>query len=136
MYAHTASVLSSVAATIGIARVALTVADPLDATGEASPLLRRVEADLDALLGSSGQDRSIWPLVLALRDEISAYLLAAESLEKTGVAPTVTVALLRRGISRAQERLDQLANRNADANPRSRQADCAPLVRSVPPRAR
>jgi hypothetical protein len=106
---QTASVLSSVAATIGMARTALAVANPLDATSVASRLLYGVEVDLDALLETIGQDPSIWPVVLALRDEISAYLLAAESLEKTGVAPTVTVALLRRGTSRAQEQVDRLA---------------------------
>ena len=109
MGAHTVSVLSSVAGTIGMARAALATGDPLGATNEASPLLHRVEAILKELSGSTAEDRDIWPLVSALRDEISAYLLAAEALRDSGVAPIVTVALLRRGANQAQERVDRLA---------------------------
>jgi hypothetical protein len=109
MGAHTVSVLSSVAGTIGMARAALATGDPLGATNEASPLLHRVEAILKELSGSTAEDRDVWPLVSALRDEISAYLLAAEALRDSGVAPIVTVALLRRGANQAQERVDRLA---------------------------
>jgi hypothetical protein len=111
MAAHTASVLSSVTGTIGMAQAALD-GDPIGATHQASPLLHRLESVLDELSDSTADDRDLWTPVSALRDEIGAYLLAAEALEASGVAPIVTVALLRRGTSHAQERVDQLANRH------------------------
>jgi hypothetical protein len=110
MGAQTVSVLSSVAGTIEMARAALAIGDPVGATSKASPLLYRVKALLDELSGSTAQDRDLWVLVSALRDEIGAFLLAAEALEESGVAQIVTVALLRRGTSQVQERVDGIAN--------------------------
>jgi hypothetical protein len=106
----TASVLLSVAGTIELARAALAAGDPLGATNEASPLLYRVERVLDELSGATAEDRDVWPLVSALRDEIGSYLLAAKALEESGVAQIVTVALLRRGTNQAQQRVDRLAH--------------------------
>lgn len=111
MGADTVSVLLSVAGTIELARAALAAGDPLGATNEASPLLYRVERVLDELSDATAEDRDVWPLVSALRDEIGSYLLAAKALEESGVAQVVTVALLRRGTSQAQQRVDRLANR-------------------------
>ncbi len=105
---HTASVLSSVAGTIGMAKAALSAGDGHGATNGASPLLHQLKSDLDELSGSTAEDRYLWPIVSSLRDEIGAYLLAAEALEQSGVAPTVTAALLRRGTNQALERVDRL----------------------------
>lgn len=113
MDTHTAAVLSSVTATVGVARAMLAIGDPAGATSEASPLLRHVEQVLCELSSSADQDPGTWSLVLALRDDIAAYLLAASALEETGVAPAVTVALLRRGADQAQQRLDRLAGGRA-----------------------
>ena len=75
-------------------------------------MLHRVQTVLDELSDSTSHDRDLWAPVSALRDQISAYLLAAETLEESGVAPIVTIALLRRGTNQAQERVNQLANRH------------------------
>jgi hypothetical protein len=107
---HTASVWSSVIGVIGMAQAALD-GDPLGATNQASPVLHRLETVLDELSDSTANDRDLWAPLSAIRDEIGAYLLAAEALEDSGVAPIVTVALLRRGTDQAQERLDRLASR-------------------------
>jgi hypothetical protein len=106
---HTASVLSSVTGAIGMAQAALD-GDPFEATNQASPMLHRLEAVLDELSDSTVHDRDLWAPLSAIRDEIGAYLLAAEALEESGVAPIITVALLRRGTDQAQQRVDRLAN--------------------------
>jgi hypothetical protein len=107
---HTASVWSSVTGVIGMAQAALD-GDPVGATNQASPMLHRLETVLDELSDSTADDQDLRAPLSAIRDEIGAYLLAAEALEASGVAPTVTVALLRRGTDQAQKRVNRLATR-------------------------
>src|ERR1700730_14670438 len=103
-----ATVLSAVAGKVRDARDLLGSTDPLGAASHASALLHHVEDLLDHLSSSPSQDTSTWVLAVTLRDELSGYLLAASTLEETGVAPDVIVHLLQRGASQAEELLGRL----------------------------
>jgi hypothetical protein len=106
--ADAAFVLSTVARTVRDAQNLLGSGDPLGAAGDATALLHHVEDLLDLLSASPSQDASTWALAVTLRDELSGYLLAATTLEETGVAPNVIVQVLQRGAGQAEELLGRL----------------------------
>jgi hypothetical protein len=103
-----ATVLSTVASKVRDARDLLGSGDPLGAASHASALLHHVEDLLDHLSSSPSQDTSTWVLAVTLRDELSGYLLAASTLEETGVSPGVIVHVLQRGAGQAEELLGRL----------------------------
>jgi hypothetical protein len=103
-----ATVLSTVASKVRDARDVLGGGDPLGAASHASALLHHVEDLLDHLSASRGQDTSTWALAVTLRDELSGYLLAASTLEETGVSPGVIVHVLQRGAGQTEELLGRL----------------------------
>lgn len=105
---ESAVVLSTVARTVRDAKDRLGRGDPLGAAGDATALLHHVEDLLDLLSASPSQDASTWALAVTLRDELSGYLLAATTLEETGVAPNVIVQVLQRGAGQAEELLGRL----------------------------
>src|SRR5579859_3361742 len=78
------------------------------AATEASSLLGQVEVVVDQISALSDQDRESWIVLIALRDNLSGYLLAASTLEETGVAPSVIVAMLERGAVYAEQTLTRL----------------------------
>jgi hypothetical protein len=106
--ADAATVLSTVARNVRDARDLLGSGDPLGAAGDATALLHHVEDLLDLLSTSPSQDTSTWALAVTLRDELSGYLLAATTLEETGVAPNIIVQVLQRGAGQAEELLGRL----------------------------
>jgi hypothetical protein len=107
-----ARVLSTVASKVRDARDVLGSGDPLGAASHASALLHHVEDLLDHLSASHREDTSTWVLAVTLRDELSGYLLAASTLEETGVAPGVIVHVLQRGAGQAEELLGRLTTAN------------------------
>jgi hypothetical protein len=104
-----ATVLSTVAREVRDARAVLAGGDPARAASEASSRLQHAEDLIHRLSASPRHDRDTWILAVALRDELSGYLLAASTLGETGVAPTVVLDVLQRGADQAEEVLARLA---------------------------
>jgi hypothetical protein len=102
------TVLSAVAREFRDARAVLAGGDPAKAASEASSLLQHAGDLIHRVSASTDQDRDIWILAVALRDELSGYLLAASTLGETGVAPKVVLHVLQRGADQAEEVLARL----------------------------
>jgi hypothetical protein len=93
------------------ARAALAGGDDETATAEGHELLGQVEDLLERLSSPDERDRSMWTAAVGLRDELGGYLLAARTLQETGVSADVVVNVLRRAAACAEGVLDGLAAR-------------------------
>jgi hypothetical protein len=93
------------------ARAALSGGDHETATAEGHELLGQVEDLLERFSSPDERDRSLWTAAVGLRDELGGYLLAARTLEETGVSAEVVVNVLRRAAACAEDALDGLAAR-------------------------
>jgi hypothetical protein len=93
------------------ARAALTGGDHETASTQAHELLGQVEVLLERFSSPDERDRSMWTAAVGLRDEIGGYLLAAQTLQETGVSADVVVNVLRRAAACAEDALDGLTAR-------------------------
>jgi hypothetical protein len=91
------------------AQVALANSDHAEATSQGSDLLREIEDLLEGFSSPLERDPSTWSTALRLRDELGGYLLAARTLEETGVSTEVVVNVLRRAATCAEDMLERLA---------------------------
>jgi hypothetical protein len=73
---------------------------------EAHRVLRGVE-DLLAGFPAAGEDHETWRVAQQLRAELGGYLLAASTLQETGVSTRVVASMLQRGAACAEELLDR-----------------------------
>jgi hypothetical protein len=99
------------------ARAALAGGDHETATAQGHELLGQVEDLLERLSSPDERDRSMWTAAVGLRDELGGYLLAARTLQETGVSADVVVNVLRRAAACAEGALDGLTARAVERQP-------------------
>jgi hypothetical protein len=91
------------------AQAALANGDQAEASSQGHDLLAQVEDLLEGFSSPHECDASTWTVALRLRDELGGYLLAARTLQETGVATAVVVNVLRRAATCAEDVLERLA---------------------------
>jgi hypothetical protein len=91
------------------AQAALANGDSAAASARGHEMLRQVEDLLECLSSPHEADPRMWSTAVALRDDFGGYLLAATTLEETGVAPAVIIDVLRRGAALAEDVLERLS---------------------------
>ena len=79
----------------------------LEVAAEAHRVLRGVE-DLLAGFPAACEDHDTWRVAQQLRAELGGYLLAASTLQETGVSTRVVASMLQRGAACAEELLDRV----------------------------
>ena len=103
-----AAVLQAVEHQLRSARAVLAAGEDLHATTAAYRLLRSVEDLLAEFPDAATGGSESWRQANLLRDELGGYLLAAATLEETGVSLQVVASMLQRGAACAQELLERL----------------------------
>jgi hypothetical protein len=91
------------------AQAALAGGDSAAASARGREMLGQVEDLLDCLSSPHDADPSMWSAAVGLRDDFGGYLLAAATLQETGVSSEVIIDVLRRGTALAETALEQLA---------------------------
>jgi len=91
------------------AQAALADGDSTAASARGREMLAQVEDLLECLSSPHDADPSMWSAAVGLRDDFGGYLLAAATLQETGVAAEVIIDVLRRGAAFAEAALEQLA---------------------------
>jgi hypothetical protein len=91
------------------AQAALADGDSAEASARGQEMLRQVEDLLDCLSSPHETDPKLWSTAVGLRDDFGGYLLAATTLQETGVSPAVVIDILRRGAAFAEDVLERLS---------------------------
>ncbi|HEX9546429.1 MAG TPA: hypothetical protein VF942_03780 [Acidimicrobiales bacterium] len=79
----------------------------IEAAEEAHRVLRGVE-DLLGGFPAASEDHETWRKAQQLRAELGGYLLAASTLQETGVSTRVVASMLQRGAACAEELLNRV----------------------------
>jgi hypothetical protein len=90
------------------AQAALANGDSAAASARGHEMLRQVEDLLECLSSPHDADPGMWSTAVGLRDDFGGYLLAATTLQETGVSPAVVIDVLRRGAAFAEDVLERL----------------------------
>jgi hypothetical protein len=96
------------------AQAALADGDSEAARARGHEMLRQVEDLLECLSSPNGADPRMWSTAVGLRDDFGGYLLAATTLQETGVSAAVVIDVLRRGAAFAEDVLERLSARAAE----------------------
>lgn len=80
----------------------------IEVAEEAHRVLRGVE-DLLGGFPAAAEDHETWRVAQQVRAELGGYLLAASTLQETGVSTRVVASMLQRGAACAEELLDRAA---------------------------
>ena len=91
------------------AQAALANGDSAAASARGHEMLRQVEDLLECLSSPHDTDPRLWSTAVGLRDDFGGYLLAATTLQETGVSPAVVIDVLRRGAALAEIVLERLS---------------------------
>jgi hypothetical protein len=91
------------------AQAALANGDSAAASARGHEMLRQVEDLLECLSSPHDTDPRMWSTAVGLRDDFGGYLLAATTLQETGVSSAVVIDVLRRGAALAEVSLERLS---------------------------